>query len=111
LFALHSADRRYLDSLSWLPACPHELAEEEAEDPLEDDPDYEPIEDDVSPLIEEESIDLSKKEELAKWDGLHEAIQLSHRPRWHRLLQSSRLPLLWWRMCGQHHRPSSTLVK
>jgi hypothetical protein len=94
---------------------PHELEEEEAEDPLEDDPDYEPIEDDATPLTEEESIvrviDLSKKKELVKWDGLHEAIQLSRIQRWHRLLQSSRLPLLWWRMCGQHHRPSSTLVK
>jgi hypothetical protein len=69
----------YVELLPLLLTCPLEPAQEEAEDPsVGEDLDYKPIEKNLS-LTKEEAfvcaVELSKQEELAKWIGLHEAIQ------------------------------------
>jgi hypothetical protein len=66
-----------MDLLPLLPPCQHEPA---VEDQPENDDGYKPMED-PPPLTKEEAIqctiELSKKDELAKWVGLDEAIELS----------------------------------
>jgi hypothetical protein len=71
----------YVELLPLLLTCPLEPAQEEAEDPsVGEDLDYKPIEKNLS-LTKEEAfvcaVELSKQEELAKWEGLDEAVQLS----------------------------------
>jgi hypothetical protein len=57
-----------------LPTCPHEPKEEDVEDLPEDDHYYEPMEDDVPPLMELEAIVhaivLSEHEEHVKCVGV-----------------------------------------